>query len=100
MTEVTGGDIEHLAELSRLSLSDEEKRKFSAQLPKIVEFVEELSKAKLDDSTDGVALIPMSELREDEVSGDRLRLDQLKDLAPKWTNNHVEVPAVFGGDDD
>ena len=105
MTEVTLGDIQHLADLSRLSLSDEEKRKFSSQLPKIVEFVEELGKAKISENKDEQPTIALNDLRQDEISSEHLSLEQLKELAPKWTNNHVEVPAIFGvtvdgGDDD
>ena len=43
MSELSREAINHLAKLSRLTLSDVEKEKFAKQLPEILDFVDRLS---------------------------------------------------------
>jgi aspartyl-tRNA(Asn)/glutamyl-tRNA(Gln) amidotransferase subunit C len=43
MAELSGEDIAHLGHLARLELTDEETVRFSGQLSKIVEYVEQLA---------------------------------------------------------
>lgn len=100
MTQLSSEEITHLATLARLSLSNEEKERFSQELPKIVEFVEELRLAKVDSDVVSVQPVPLETLREDEVSSERLSLDQLGKLAPNWQEGQVVVPAVFGEAED
>jgi aspartyl-tRNA(Asn)/glutamyl-tRNA(Gln) amidotransferase subunit C len=95
MSELSLEEIERLAQLARLTLTDGEKEQFAGQLPKIVGFVDTLQSATL--SSEAVEGINQSvdSLRDDEVSGTRLTVGQLEKLAPAWRKNQVVVPAVF-----
>lgn len=95
MSELSLEEIERLAKLARVTLTDGEKEQFAGQLPKIVEFVDTLQSATL--SGEAVELVnqPVENLREDEVSGARLTIKELEKLAPAWRKNQVAVPAVF-----
>lgn len=95
MSELSLGEIERLAKLARVTLTDGEKEQFASQLPKIVEFVDTLQGAVL--SSEAVEGINQSvdSLRDDKVSGTRLTIQQLEKLAPAWSKNQVAVPAVF-----
>ena len=96
MSELSREEIEHLAKLSRLTLSEEEKEKFAKQLPDILEFVDQLSVvAKLPTEASAKA-VPLVKLRSDEESSEKLSLEVLQKLAPSWSDDQVEVPAVFG----
>ncbi|MBI4157335.1 Asp-tRNA(Asn)/Glu-tRNA(Gln) amidotransferase subunit GatC [Candidatus Woesebacteria bacterium] len=46
MAKLTKGDVDHVARLAKLQLSEEEKAKYLKQLSKIVDFVKELSEVK------------------------------------------------------
>lgn len=108
MPELSQEEINHLAKLSRLTLSADEKEKFSKQLPDILGFVDKLSLIAKQTSEEQTQTIPLARLREDEESGDKLSLDDLKKLAPKWQRippsahsgggGQLVVPAVFGGE--
>lgn len=100
MSQLNLEEVNHLADLARLTLSSEEQEKFSQELPKIVEFVEQLREVKLDGDVETTKTTPLEAMRADEVSGDRLSLNQLEQLAPTWRDGQVEVPAVFGEDAD
>ncbi|HSX42212.1 MAG TPA: Asp-tRNA(Asn)/Glu-tRNA(Gln) amidotransferase subunit GatC [Candidatus Saccharimonadales bacterium] len=96
MSELSAAEIAHLAKLARIRLSTEEQKSLSQELPKIVEFVEQLRAVKLDDSLAGAEPAELESLRPDEVSGERLSVEQLKNLAPDWRDGQNVVPAVFG----
>jgi len=99
MSALTPEEISHLAKLARISLSDAEQKQYSEQLPEILDFVDQLQKAKAQESHD-IPAVSQEGLREDEVGSDSLSLEQLEKLAPYWQDNQVEVPPVFGESDD
>ncbi len=87
--------IEHLAELARLKVTDEEKEKMAGELSAILEFVEKL------DQADVAGVLPTSNaagifnaMRQDAVN----QYDKQKELveaAPASKDNLVKVKAVF-----
>lgn len=95
MTDFNPEEIDHLANLSRLTLSDDEKKEFSKQLPLILNFVDQLKKADIEKPEHkGTS---QNDLREDEAGSDSLSLIQLEALvAPNWQDDQVMVPPVFG----
>lgn len=96
MAELSHQDIEHLAKLSRLTLSGEEKEKFAKQLPEILEFVNTLSVVAKLPSVSQPQTVLLAKLRADEESSEKLSLEDLQKLAPAWHDSQLEVPAVFG----
>lgn len=92
-------EIDHLASLARLSLTEEESKQFAKQLPQILDFVDQLKKAKVSGELKTEA-VPQGQLRDDVVGSDSLSVEQLKKLAPKWQDGQVVVPAVFGESED
>ena len=96
MSKVKTIDIEHLAKLSRLTLSTHEKEKFAKQLPEILGFVDQLSVVAKLPSASQAPTVPLAKLRSDEESSEKLSLAELEQLAPAWHDSQLEVPAVFG----
>ena len=94
MSQLSAEEITHLAKLARIELTEEETRKLSVDMPKIVDFVEELQGASTQDLPEPVA-VNAATLREDSPSSKNLTLEDLEKLAPKWSKNQVEVPPVF-----
>src|SRR3989338_440042 len=100
MPELSREGINHLAKLSRLTLSDVEKETFAKQLPEILDFVDRLSVVAKLPSEKTTQAVPLAQLRPDEEASENLSLETLKKLAPAWQANppaggQVEVPAVF-----
>src|SRR3989338_7181239 len=94
MTELSREDINHLAKLARISLSDDDHKILERDLPKIVEFVDQITKAKIDVPAP-VATTRLADLRPDELQSRNLSTDDLKKLAPGFDDGFVQVPAVF-----
>ncbi len=93
---VTLKDVEHIAALARLELSDEEKEQFTHQLNQILTYVEKLK--ELDTTT----VEPLSHVvdlsnrfREDRVEPGLTPEEALRN-APSRTDNYFKVPKVIG----
>ncbi len=66
--EITKKEIEHIAELAKLELTDEEKKIYGAQLKDILVWMEKLNKADISNTEPAsYALSGKSHLREDKV---------------------------------
>ena len=89
-------DVEHLAKLARISLTDQEKKEFIVELPKIVAFVDQLNGLAKGENNEQEKLAVLSDLRADEPKSSGLIINDLEKLAPAWRDNQLEVPAVFG----
>jgi aspartyl-tRNA(Asn)/glutamyl-tRNA(Gln) amidotransferase subunit C len=97
---ITEADIEKIAQLAHLEITDDERRLFAPQISEIVTYVEQLK--EIDTSLVEPALgglTPESERtassREDRVEpslGQKLALDQ----APDPASGHFRVPKVLG----
>jgi aspartyl-tRNA(Asn)/glutamyl-tRNA(Gln) amidotransferase subunit C len=96
---ITESDIEKIAQLAHLEITDEERRAFTPQIAEIVAYVEQLNEldtSRIEPSTGG--LTPEGErtdaLREDVAQpslGQKLALDQ----APDAASGHFRVPKVL-----
>ncbi len=96
---ITESDIEKVAQLAHLEITDEERRVFAPQIAEIVSYVEQLS--EIDTSAIEPALgglTPEGERTEssraDEVQrslGQKVALDQ----APDPASGHFRVPKVL-----
>ena len=88
-------DVEHVAKLARLGLTDEEKALFEEQLSRILEHAETLNKLNTDKIEPTTHAIPMKNvLREDKV-------EKCKDLqmilanAPQEEDGSFRVPRII-----
>ena len=96
MSDISAADVSHLAKLARVRLTPEEEQEFTSELPKILDFVEQLRQVKLGKNLPETAAVKLEDLRADEVSGKRLSVGELEKLAPEWRDGQNVVPAVFG----
>jgi aspartyl-tRNA(Asn)/glutamyl-tRNA(Gln) amidotransferase subunit C len=97
---ISESDIEKIAQLAHLEISDDERRMFAPQIAEIVTYVEQLNEVDTSDIVPALGgLTPESEQTEssraDEVQpslGQKLALDQ----APDPASGHFRVPKVLG----
>lgn len=91
-------DIEHLAKLSRLELTNEELEKYAEQMGGVLEYIEKLSEIKTDGEVEvGVINGVTDVMREDEVGESLPREEALKNT-PAQKDGFIQVKAVFGED--
>ncbi len=92
---ITKKDVEYVARLARLKLSEEEKKHFTSQLKRIVEYVEKLSELDTANVEPTAHVLPLKNVtRKDEVKPSIKREVVLK-LAPKAGDGFIKVPRVI-----
>jgi aspartyl-tRNA(Asn)/glutamyl-tRNA(Gln) amidotransferase subunit C len=87
-------DIEHVARLARLELTDEEKDRLRDQLGVILENAAKVSEVATDDVPPTAYAIPRSNvLRPDEVTPS-LTVEEVLSNAPEVEDDRFKVPKV------
>lgn len=100
MAKITKEEVEHVAELSKLSFAADEIDGFTTQFEKIIEMIETLDEV----DTDGVAFTMnvadnKSRMRED-IAVPGWNRDALLAAVPEKADGFIKVPAILedGGD--
>lgn len=91
---ITKQEMEHLAKLSRLSISGETFEKLSHDMQGIVDMVDQLQALDLDDITDVIDTEKTNALREDVVIPS-YPVEELLKNAPKVEAGGFAVPRVI-----
>ena len=94
---ITKKDVEHVARLARLALSEDEKARYTAQLESILEYIDKLNKVDTAHAPPTSHVLPMSNVwREDQAEPNRLgsQTDILKN-APEAEGPFFKVKKVI-----
>ncbi len=88
-------DIEKVAKLARLELSEEEKKIFGNQLEQVLTYMEQLNQLDTKGVEPTSHAIPMPNVfREDEVKPSFPR-DEVLGIAPDKEDDHFKVPKII-----
>lgn len=91
---ITIKDVEHVAKLARLELSEEEKEKFSKQLGDILKYVEQMNEVDTTGVEPMSHAIPMvNVMREDKVVSEHTK-EELMANAPLKEDGFFRVPKI------
>jgi len=90
--------VEHVAKLAQLALSDEEKELYREQLSSILEYAERLQEVDTGDIPPTATVLPLENvMRDDQIRPSLSRKDALVN-APAVSDNCFQVPVVLEGD--
>ena len=88
-------DIEHLAKLSRLKLTDAEKEKFSNQMGTIIEYIEKLSELDTKNVEPTANVLGLSNVFREDVTTKPLTNQAPINDSPSHSKGHYEVPKII-----
>lgn len=92
---ISKADVEHIAMLARLRLSEEEKETYSEQLSKILDYIEKLNQLDTSDVEPTSHVLEITNVfREDEPAQSLPPDDALKN-APDRKGNFYRVPRII-----
>ncbi len=94
---ITKNDAEHVARLARLALSEEEKKRYTAQLESVLEYIDKLNKLDTTNVPPTSHVLPISNVwREDKAEPNRLgsQKDILKN-APEAEGPYFKVKKII-----
>ena len=93
-------DVEHVAALARLGLTDEEIDLMQGQLNRILEAVGQLQAVDTSSVGPTAQVIALSNVMREDVVRDSLPRDAVLTNAPRQTDGFFEVHAILGGTDE
>ena len=95
MAEITRKDVNHIAKLARLDLTEDEKETYQKSLTSILEFADKLNDLDLDDVPPTAhAVAQQNVIRKDEVNSS-LAVDRALANAAKSQDDQFAIQAVF-----
>jgi len=91
---ITKEEVEHVANLARLALSEDEKEALAAQLNKILEYADKLKELNTEGVNPTAHPLPVKNVfREDEVRPS-LPVEDVLSNAPQREGDYFKVPRI------
>lgn len=90
-------EVEHIALLARIELSEPEKDRYADQLSAILGYVDELKKLDIKDAPDVGQITGLeNQLAQDEIKSCELSRTELLKNAPMVEKGYIQVKSVLG----
>ena len=87
--------VEHVAQLARLALSDQEKDLYRAQLSSILEHAERLQQLNTDDIPPTATVLPLENVMRDDKTRPSLPVAEVLANAPAVEQDCFRVPLIL-----
>jgi len=92
---LTLAEVEHIADLARLELTQGEKEKYRQQLSAILDYVAQLQELDTRDIPPTSSVLPPHSVLREDLPADSLTTEALMKNAPDQKKNQFRVPPVF-----
>ena len=98
MPGLTRADVEHVAHLARLGLTDDELARLEGQLNHILDQYTILAQLDTDKIPPTAQTIELENILRDDVARESLPVEAVLLNAPKREGDFIVVPPILGGD--
>jgi aspartyl-tRNA(Asn)/glutamyl-tRNA(Gln) amidotransferase subunit C len=98
MASLSRADVEHVAYLARLGLTDEELTRLQGQLNHILEQYAKLAELETDDIPPTAQTIELENILRDDVAAPSMPPEAVLRNAPERDGEFFVVPAILGGE--
>ena len=88
-------EVLHVADLARISLTEEEIEKYQIQLKKLLNDVEKINEVEGYDDEILIACWPENTSLREDCPGAMLNPKEVLENAPRHSGNYIEVPVVI-----
>ena len=95
MAKITRKEVEHVARLARLELTEEEKERMTAQLDSILGYIDTLSELDTSQVEPTTTVIPMVSVMREDVVRQSLSQDEALANAPDREDVYFRVPRII-----
>lgn len=94
MSQPTALNIDHVANLARIALTEEEKAKFSQQLGDVLHHIEQLEKVDVSGVEPTAHAYPVSNVWAEDVVSSTMPVERVLQNAPAHRDHMIVVPKV------
>lgn len=96
LNSISDEEVKHIAELAKLSLNEEETKKYSSELTNILNMIDSLNKVNTDDVKPTTNMSKeLARLREDKAVINKGECEALLNNAPEIENGFIKVPSII-----
>lgn len=99
-THLSIADVEHVAALARLGLTDDEKQRMSEQLSSILDHISALDRLDTSAIPPTAQVIALANVMRDDVVRESLPREAILRNTPRTDGRFIVVQAVLGGDEE
>jgi aspartyl-tRNA(Asn)/glutamyl-tRNA(Gln) amidotransferase subunit C len=92
---ITRADVQHIAELAKLRLSEAEEARYQEQLSAILDYAQRLNALDTDPISPTATVLPLRSVMRDDVARPSFPVDEILANAPARVENAFEVRAVL-----
>ena len=92
---ITKQEVDHVAKLARLELSEQEKEKLTDQLSNILTYVEKMSELDTKGVEPTSHVLDISNVMRDDAPGESLSQERALGNAPDKAAGHYKVPKII-----
>lgn len=92
---LTRADVEHVALLGRLELSQEEKELYTSQLGKILEYARVLQELDTTEVPPTAHVLPLQNVFREDLVGEHLPVGDVLANAPEREGDFFKVPRII-----
>ncbi|MEI8190003.1 MAG: Asp-tRNA(Asn)/Glu-tRNA(Gln) amidotransferase subunit GatC [candidate division NC10 bacterium] len=97
MAKITRVEVEHVARLARLELTEDEKERMTAQLDAILGYIDKLNALDTSQVEPTTTVIPMVSVMRDDVVRPSLDREEALANAPDRADAFFRVPRIIEG---
>ena len=91
---ITVKDVEHVAKLARLELTDEEKELYTKQLGDVLKYVEQMNEVDTSDVKPMTQVVDFCNVMREDVPNLEISKEALMSNAPDEENGFFKVPKI------
>ena len=95
MSDISRADVEHLAKLAHISMTEQELEKMAGELAVIVDSVKTVSEAVSGDVPATSHPLPLTNVFREDVVGEVFTAEQSLSNAPDAQDGRFKVPAIL-----
>jgi aspartyl-tRNA(Asn)/glutamyl-tRNA(Gln) amidotransferase subunit C len=95
VAKITRKEVEHVARLARLELTEEEKERMTAQLDSILAYIDKLNELDTSNVEPTTTVIPMVSVMRDDEARPSLTQDEALANAPDRVDAFFRVPRII-----
>lgn len=92
---ISRAEVEHVASLAKLSLTDEQAQKFTTQLDEIITMIEGLDEVDTDNVKPTTNMADANVILREDVAVNAHQKDALLNEAPETEDGFIKVPAII-----
>ncbi len=91
---ITIKEVEHVAKLARLELSEDEKNQFLEQLNKIIGYFNQLNEVNTEGIEPMAHSVPIVNVMREDIAVDANLREEILNNAPQEENGYFRVPKI------